>query len=158
LSKTSFVDDAPILKVASLPPHVQQSLERLPLDLLSLFEQLPDQVPSAEEDAESASRLYALLTALDPAMAERWHWKDTRKVLRSLEIIKEKGRLPSEIVQEQSHEVMRPRYVQRHTLGRQRCRRSTLFSSFLWSQIPDIEPMAVRTNSTVARTTELTRG
>jgi len=47
---------------------------------------------------------------LDPIVASRWHWRDTRKVLRSLRIITETGRLPSEIIAEQSKTELTARY------------------------------------------------
>ena len=53
--------------------------------------------------------MYGLLQALDPVVAARWHWRDTRKVLRNLEIMKESGRKVSEIFQEQSTVTLSPR-------------------------------------------------
>jgi len=67
-----------------------------------LFEELHDPPPSASTDPDSALAMHRLLEALDPAVASRWHWRDTRKVLRSLKIIAETGKLPSEIFAEQS--------------------------------------------------------
>lgn len=55
--------------------------------------------------------MHRLLQALDPAVASRWHWRDSRKVLRSLRIIAETGRLPSEIIAEQSETELTARYV-----------------------------------------------
>ena len=46
--------------------------------------------------------LYNILQALDPPVAARWYWRDTRKVLRNLEIMEGSGRKVSEILQEQS--------------------------------------------------------
>ncbi|KAJ7470422.1 tRNA isopentenyltransferase [Mycena latifolia] len=85
--------------LASLPPH-----------LLELFNSLPRQPPDAAVDPEAAAALHLLLHNLDPAMAARWHWRDTRKVFRSLGIVKDTGRRPSEIVSEQSETLLRPRY------------------------------------------------
>ncbi|THV08068.1 tRNA isopentenyltransferase [Dendrothele bispora CBS 962.96] len=87
-----------------------QSISTLPADLLALFNALPDVPPSADTDPEAASALYRLLRALDSSVAQRWHWKDTRKVMRSLRIIQESGRKPSEIIDEQSQEALTPRY------------------------------------------------
>jgi tRNA dimethylallyltransferase len=67
-----------------------------------LFDALPELPPSAVDDPGAALALYNLLHALDPAVAARWHWRDTRKVLRNLEIMKESGRRVSDILQEQS--------------------------------------------------------
>jgi len=67
-----------------------------------LLDKLPDPPPSASTDPDSALAMHRLLQTLDPTVASRWHWKDTRKVHRSLKIIAETGRLPSEIIAEQS--------------------------------------------------------
>jgi len=50
------------------------------------------------------------LQTLDPAVASRWHWRDTRKVYRSLKIVAETGRMPSEIIAEQSETNLTARY------------------------------------------------
>lgn len=87
--------------IASLPPH-----------LLTLLTNLPLEAPSAKLDPDKAFSLHALLSALDPVIAKRWHWKDTRKVLRSLEILKENRKRPSDVILEQSKNTSdsRPRY------------------------------------------------
>lgn len=54
--------------------------------------------------------MYRVLQALDPAVASRWHWRDTRKVFRSLRIIADTGRLPSDIIAEQSEIDLTARY------------------------------------------------
>ena len=70
----------------------------LPDELQLLFLSLPTDPPSAKTDADGAFALHSLLSGLDPDMAARWHWKDTRKVLRNLEIIKENGCTATEAV------------------------------------------------------------
>ncbi|KAJ7184138.1 tRNA isopentenyltransferase [Mycena filopes] len=85
--------------LASLPPH-----------LLDLFNCLPPQPPDAAVDPDAAATLHLLLHNLDPAMAARWHWRDTRKVFRSLGIVKDTGRRPSDIISEQSEVASKPRY------------------------------------------------
>ncbi|KAJ7929361.1 tRNA isopentenyltransferase [Mycena leptocephala] len=85
--------------LASLPPH-----------LLDLFNCLPQHPPDAAVDPDAATALHLLLHHLDPAVAARWHWRDTRKVLRSLRIVKDTGRRPSEIMSEQSEIILKPRY------------------------------------------------
>ncbi|KAJ7043335.1 tRNA isopentenyltransferase [Mycena alexandri] len=98
-------EDAPLQSegiinvLTSLPPH-----------LLDLFNCLPQQPPDAAVDPDAAVALHLLLQNLDPAMAARWHWRDTRKVFRSLSIVKSTGRRPSDIVSEQSENLSRPRY------------------------------------------------
>jgi len=85
-------------------------LSQVSTDLRGLFDALPESPPSAAEDPAAALALYNLLQALDPSVAARWHWRDTRKVLRNLEIMKQGGRKVSEILQEQSSAALRPRY------------------------------------------------
>lgn len=82
-------------------------------EMFQLFECLPESPPSASADPETAFKLHRLLNAIDPVMAARWHWRDTRKVLRSLEIIKQTGRQASAIVVEQASQnpVNKPRFV-----------------------------------------------
>ncbi|KAL0578410.1 tRNA dimethylallyltransferase, mitochondrial [Marasmius crinis-equi] len=60
--------------------ELAKSIASLPPDLLTLFNSLPDPAPNAETDSEAAYSLYNLLKFLDLSIAERWHWKDTRKV------------------------------------------------------------------------------
>jgi tRNA dimethylallyltransferase len=80
-----------LLSIASLPP-----------DLLMLLQHLPEEPPSAKVNPDGAFRLHSLLSKLDPIVSQRWHWKDTRKVLRSLQIIKQCRQRPSDIIVEQS--------------------------------------------------------
>jgi tRNA dimethylallyltransferase len=92
-------------------PELLQSLSTLPPALLNLFNTLPDPPPVAAIDPEGAFELHRLLSLLDPSVGLRWHWKDTRKVLRHLEIIKETGRRVSDVLQEQAQSVLEPRQV-----------------------------------------------
>ncbi|KAF9257804.1 tRNA isopentenyltransferase [Marasmius fiardii PR-910] len=89
---------------------MRKAIATLPPDLLDLFNSLPDPAPSADADPEAAYALYNLLKALDASVAERWHWKDTRKVLRSLRIIQDTGRRPSEMIEQQSANRVKPRF------------------------------------------------
>ncbi|KAH9484197.1 tRNA dimethylallyltransferase [Psilocybe cubensis] len=89
-------------KEAVLSGDLQNAVLKLPPELFALFENLPPEPPSAKLDPDNAFKLHQLLSLLDPVISGRWHWKDTRKVLRNLEIIKESGKRPSEIIQEQS--------------------------------------------------------
>lgn len=84
-------------------------LSQLTVDLRQLYDALPE--VSAADDPARALALHNLLRALDPVVAARWHWRDTRKVLRNLEIIKNSGRKVSEILQEQSAVALSPRWV-----------------------------------------------
>lgn len=78
------------------------SISLLKSDFLELFTNLPSQPPSASTDSSAAWKLYTLLSELDPVIASQWHWRDTRKVHRSLQIIKDTGKRASEIAAEQS--------------------------------------------------------
>lgn len=101
------VEEAVSSSAASPSERLCQAIGDLPPELLSLYRDLP--ASASDVDVESALTLHRLLAALDPAVAQRWHWKDTRKVLRSLEVTKQTGRLPSEIIAEQSQAVPPPR-------------------------------------------------
>lgn len=87
-----------------------RSFASLPPELLDLLNTLPEQGPSATTQPELAHSLHVLLSTLDPSTAQRWHWRDTRKVLRNLHIIRETGRRASDILAEQAQDTARPRY------------------------------------------------
>jgi tRNA dimethylallyltransferase len=93
------------------PPSdgLSSTLSQVAADLRELFDALPESPPSAADDPAAALALYNLLQALDPLVAARWHWKDTRKILRNLVIMKESGRKVSEIFQEQSAVTLKPK-------------------------------------------------
>ncbi|KAF8841003.1 tRNA isopentenyltransferase [Paxillus ammoniavirescens] len=100
---------------ASIPDRIMsasldRSISQLPPDLLDLWRALPRHPPNAATNPEGALSLHKLLQALDDPVASRWHWRDTRKVLRSLQIMQESGRTPSEIISEQSESPLSPRY------------------------------------------------
>ncbi|KAE9407010.1 tRNA isopentenyltransferase [Gymnopus androsaceus JB14] len=109
-SETDQRPSSPALERSEIPEDLAKSINSLPPELLDLFKSLPVPAPSADIDPEGALRLYHLLKALDASVAARWHWKDTRKVLRSLCIIQETGRKPSELIHEQSKDVLEPRF------------------------------------------------
>jgi tRNA dimethylallyltransferase len=101
----------------SPPSHsLKNSLSNLSPEERDLFNKLPDPSLSASNNPEGALVIHRLLQALDPTIASRWHWRDTRKVLRSLKIIAETGRLPSEIIAEQSEMDLTARCA--HYLGK----------------------------------------
>lgn len=83
--------------VPEVSPAVAEAMSNLPEDLKQLYSALPDRSQSEACSDETAFALHTLLCKLDPPMGARWHWKDTRKVLRSLEIIKESGQRASDI-------------------------------------------------------------
>src|ERR1700753_3937080 len=76
----------------TISENIRTSLASLPPHLLDLFNCLPEQPPDAALDPDAGATLHRLLHHLDPSMAARWHWRDTRKVFRSLSIIKDTGR------------------------------------------------------------------
>ncbi|KAI9056678.1 tRNA isopentenyltransferase [Trametes sanguinea] len=90
--------------------QLTRALAALPEELLSLFNSLTEQAPNADEDPSTAHKLHDLLMALDPLVANRWHWRDTRKVLSNLRIIEEHRRLASEVIKKQSQSIPIPRY------------------------------------------------
>ncbi|KAJ3517793.1 hypothetical protein NLJ89_g267 [Agrocybe chaxingu] len=94
------------------PEPLAKAIATLPLELSSLLQNLSEDPPSAKMSPDDAFQLHTLLAALDPVMAQRWHWKDTRKVLRSLEILKETRKRPSDVVFEQSSAIQesQPRF------------------------------------------------
>ncbi|KAJ3796772.1 tRNA isopentenyltransferase [Lentinula aff. detonsa] len=108
----NLVDDLerPPSSIFEASEGLASAIKLLPQELQDLFACLPDPAPSAESNPEEAFRLYNLLKALDESVAARWHWKDTRKVLRSIRIIQETGRKPSELIHEQSQDLLQPRF------------------------------------------------
>ena len=51
--------------------------------------------------------MWSLLQALDPEMASRWHWRDTRKVIRSIRVIQTTGKRHSQWIQDQDEQEQR---------------------------------------------------
>ena len=103
----------PPLAEPSWSEQLLLSIKSLPPDLLLLLQHLPEEPPSAKVNPDGAFRLHSLLSILDPIVSQRWHWKDTRKVLRSLQIIKQCRQRPSDIIAEQSNPTIdsKPRSV-----------------------------------------------
>ncbi|KAI1790736.1 tRNA isopentenyltransferase [Ganoderma leucocontextum] len=104
-------EESPEINEAQLPSAAfTNALSSLPPDLLSLFNNLPEQAPTADLDPQLSLNLHKLLTHMDPLVSQRWHWRDSRKVLTNIRIIQESRRLASEILKEQSQLTSRPRY------------------------------------------------
>ena len=95
----------------SISEKLAEALSALTPELFDLYHALPHDAPSATEEPELAMDIHRLLSMLDPSVSQRFHWKDTRKSLRQLAIIRETGRLSSEIIAEQSLVTPRPKYV-----------------------------------------------
>lgn len=86
-------------------PIVEQALALLSGEQRQLFDTLPlgnTRTEAAPSDDYSL-RLHTLLSSIDPDTASRWHWRDTRRILRNLQVIKETGQRASEIVRRQDH-------------------------------------------------------
>ncbi|GEM07058.1 tRNA dimethylallyltransferase [Rhodotorula toruloides] len=104
--------------LAHFPRDLRTHIESLPAELLDLFLAFPALPAISTPDkfppgfpiqllpprlrcpATLAPALYSLLQAVDPKSAERWHWRDIRKVQRALAIFWE-GKRWDEVVQEQ---------------------------------------------------------
>ncbi|KAK0197484.1 tRNA isopentenyltransferase [Armillaria mellea] len=104
------VTDKKESEAAVLSEELARSLESLPSELRDLFNSFPEQPPIASVDPGQALSLHRLLSALDERVGARWHWKDSRKVHRSLCIIRETGRKASEMISEQSENTIVARY------------------------------------------------
>ena len=102
ISRDSPQSPPPLADPSSCSEQLLLSTASLPPDLLLLLQHLPEEPPSAKVNPDEAFRLHSLLSILDPVVSQRWHWKDTRKVLRSLQIIKKCRQRPSDIIVEQS--------------------------------------------------------
>jgi tRNA dimethylallyltransferase len=110
-SGRDLLDPFPDTDAVQMSDKLAEIVSCMPSDLFQQFQCLPDRPPSASNDPEAALALHRLLATLDPSLASRWHWRDTRKVLRNLYIIKETGKQASEILKEQSQIDMNPKWV-----------------------------------------------
>ncbi|KZT56926.1 tRNA isopentenyltransferase [Calocera cornea HHB12733] len=89
--------------------ELHAAISNLTKEALELWEDLPEIAPA--NDDETSMRLHSLLVALDPHMAERWHWRDARKVLRNLWVMKESGHTATDLFWKQEQEgVPQPRF------------------------------------------------
>lgn len=84
-------------------PIVEQALASLPEEQRELFDTLPlgNTRTGFTPSDDYSLRLHTLLSSIDPDMASRWHWRDMRRVLRNLQVIKETGQRASEVVRRQ---------------------------------------------------------
>ncbi|KWU44068.1 tRNA dimethylallyltransferase [Rhodotorula sp. JG-1b] len=101
------------------PPSLKDTITSLPPELLSLFLAVPALPDISTPDSFPPSfpvhvlpprlrspttltpALYRLLSEVDPKSAERWHWRDIRKVHRALDIVWQ-GKRWEDVVQEQT--------------------------------------------------------
>ncbi|KAG9103328.1 hypothetical protein FRC06_011384 [Ceratobasidium sp. 370] len=100
---TSLTVDGPV--TPSRPQPTTFTIPELAPSLQQLFDNLPARADDVDED--TSFQLHALLTHLDPTTASRWHWKDTRKVLRSINIIRESNMTVGEAYKAQLDPVSR---------------------------------------------------
>lgn len=105
-------------RFAQLSPEVQKifsDFEKMPL--VSTPTSFPpgfpkESLPDSLQDPEAyTAAVFQCLKAIDPVMAEKWHWRDIRKVSRSLQVFLQTGRLHSAIMQEQSKTLQGAQYV-----------------------------------------------
>jgi tRNA dimethylallyltransferase len=90
------------LRLAFLLPHLPpfSSPKEFPPDFP--VELLPPKYRPPQATAEDLCiGLHEALQSIDPVMAGRWHWRDLRKVRRSLEVALCTGKLMSDLVAEQ---------------------------------------------------------
>lgn len=64
-----------------------------------------DLAAKASGDVSLAMKLWQLLEKIDPVMAGRWHYRDSRKIANSLRVYKETGRAHSQWIAEQDSPV-----------------------------------------------------
>lgn len=96
---------------SKLERELQIIVDGLPPAQLGLFNEITHGLRTASMTNDESYQLWKLLESLDPDMASRWHWKDSRKVVRNLEIIVETGKRASDIVKSQDVEPLDSRYV-----------------------------------------------
>jgi leukotriene-A4 hydrolase len=69
---------------------------------LDLLHQILDLSHSSKDVQAESIEVWKLLQSLDEEMASRWHFKDTRKIIRSIKVLFETGRRHSELINEQN--------------------------------------------------------
>ncbi|KDN39017.1 hypothetical protein K437DRAFT_228230 [Tilletiaria anomala UBC 951] len=87
------------------PPEVQETLDKFSPEEKQLWALIQEDDNAGEllkpEELEDPRALWDLLHKVDPLMARRWHFKDTRKVLRSLRVLQTSGKCHSQWITEQ---------------------------------------------------------
>ncbi|KAG9035288.1 hypothetical protein FRB95_011583 [Tulasnella sp. JGI-2019a] len=110
LSDSEASEQAQEASTGVLSSDLAMAISLLPPKLLDLLNHLPDRANADSCPPELAFDLHSLLSQLDPSTGSRWHWKDTRKVLRSLEIIRDTGQRASDVMLQQDEVAGKPRY------------------------------------------------
>lgn len=80
---------------------LSQALNALSVSERQQFDKIGGMTSSDITTDIEALQFHGLLERLDPYMAARWHWRDTRKVLRNLQIMHETGQIASEVIVQQ---------------------------------------------------------
>lgn len=118
ITKFDDLDEQQRIRVSGLAPEVQRLLfdfEKMPL--VSTPTSFPPGFPvdalacSLRDPETYTTAVYQCLKAVDPVMAERWHWRDIRKVSRSLQVFLQTGHRHSSIMQEQAETLQEAQYV-----------------------------------------------
>lgn len=78
-------------------PELIKRTEGLIEELKALWMNLPIIAPHPDQAPDESFKLHELLTSLDSVTAARWHWRDSRRVLTSLRVIKESGKTVGEV-------------------------------------------------------------
>lgn len=89
-------------------PALFKRIQTLPGELQELWQILDTEEKSNAAPPPDADRFWHLLAALDPESAARWHYRDHRKVLRSLRILRDTGRSQSEWISMQGERDEKP--------------------------------------------------
>jgi tRNA dimethylallyltransferase len=115
------IDDMDVLlreRVVQLPTDVQLLLFNLEnISSISTPDAFPpgyniEGLPATLRTPEEYTKaVYRCLQAVDPDMALRWHWRDVRKVTRSVQVYMQSGQPHSTIMREQSQNVQESQYV-----------------------------------------------
>ncbi|KAH7103788.1 tRNA isopentenyltransferase [Auriculariales sp. MPI-PUGE-AT-0066] len=95
--------------VPALSSVLSAGLASLSAEQRDLYDNVSDIITDSVSE-DRALELHNLLLCLDPVTGARWHWRDTRKVVRSLEVMKENGCLASELYAAQSEASLATRY------------------------------------------------
>ncbi len=92
-SRLASLESDPDPSVESKSPSevLETRVSALSSEHRALWESLPEIAPKASEKPDDCFTLHGLLNALDPDTATRWHWRDARRVLTSLKVIKNQG-------------------------------------------------------------------
>lgn len=80
----------------------------LTTDQIALLHQVLEMSHSSTDVHVESVDLWKLLQCLDKEMADRWHFHDTRKILRSIKVLFETGRRHSELIKEQDRAQQAP--------------------------------------------------